>query len=147
VFYREKPKAQKYSILVIRVGKDNKLVNARPCYKCLEMLKVCNIKKVYYSTPEGIVCERVKNMVSINASSISRYIEKKLYNAPQDDTEYYKRLLKQKFPKEINRSNLNYFLEYNLNNVLPHFKYKITKYKIIFYDSNNIFILSSIIYE
>jgi len=111
------------------------------------MLKVCNIKKVYYSTPEGIVCERVKNMVSINASSISRYIEKKLYNAPQDDTEYYKRLLKQKFPKEINRSNLNYFLEYNLNNVLPHFKYKITKYKIIFYDSNNIFILSSIIYE
>jgi len=111
------------------------------------MLKACNIKKVYYSTPDGIICERVKDMVSINASSISRHIEKTLYHAPQDDTEYYKRLLKQKFPPEINKYNMNNFIKYNLNNVLPHFKYKITNEKIIFYDTNNNFILSSFIYE
>jgi hypothetical protein len=134
---------QKYNLLVIRISGENNLVNARPCYNCLDMLNACNIKKIYYSTEDGIKCENVSNMVSINASAITRLIEKTHYNAPENDIEYYTNILLKKFPKRIKLNNLEYFLKYNFKNVLPNFKCKIEKNKIIFYNQDNKLILIS----
>jgi hypothetical protein len=132
-------------IIVIRVNSNGELVNARPCYNCLDMMKAAGIRKVHYSVKEGIITEKVSNMVSINASAIFRHIEKKVYNAPQNDIDYYKRLLLIKFPKQIYKANLNYFLEHNIKNVLPYFKWIIQKNKIVFYDNNDTLILQSVI--
>ena len=110
------------------------------------MLKSCGIKKIYYSTENGIVCEQVNNIVSINSSSVSRLIERTHYKAPIDDTEYYTQLLIKKFPPRIKMKSLESFLTYNIINVLPHFTWKIKNYKIIFYDNNNNYILTSEIY-
>jgi len=132
-------------IIVIRVNQNDELVNARPCYNCLDMMKAAGIRKVHYSIKGGIITEKVSNMVSINASAILRKIEKKVYNAPHNDIDYYKRLLLIKFPKHIYRANLNYFLEHNVKNVLPYFKWIIKKNKIVFYDNNDKLLLQSVI--
>ena len=44
---------------------------SRPCHKCLQLLKTVGIRKVYYTTGIGdeLVCEYVKDMVSIECSS------------------------------------------------------------------------------
>jgi hypothetical protein len=136
---------QKYNLLVIRISHDNKLVNARPCYNCLDMLNACKIKKIYYSTEDGIMCENVSNMVSINSSSVTRLVERTHYNAANDDTEYYTNLLLTKFPSKIKINNLQNFLKYNLKNVLPHFRWSIKNENINFYNQENKLILSSII--
>jgi hypothetical protein len=132
-------------IIVIRVNTSGELVSARPCYNCLDMMKAAGIRKVHYSIKKGMITEKISNMVSINASSVFRHIDKTLYNAPKNDTDYYKRLLLKKFPKYIHKTNLNYFLEHNIKNVLPYFKWIIKKNQISFYDTNNILLLKSII--
>ena len=55
--------------------KDGSTANARPCFNCLKMMKDVGINKVYYSTgtDESLVSENVKNMVSIQSSTITRY--------------------------------------------------------------------------
>jgi hypothetical protein len=132
-------------IIVIRINPSGELVSARPCYNCLDMMKAAGIRKVHYSVKDKIITEKVSNMVSINASSVFRHIEKQLYNAPQNDTDYYKRLLLTKFPKYIYKTNLKCFLEHNVKNVLPHFKWNIQKNKIVFYDNNDKLLLQSVI--
>ena len=81
---------------------------------------------------------------------MSRFIEKTHYNAPIDDTDYYTKLLVRKFPKKIKEKSLHNFLNHNIKNVLPFFTWDIKKnyntYKIIFYDNNNNYILTSFIY-
>ena len=147
VFYGKEQKfLNKYNLLVIRVNSDGELVNARPCHNCVDMLKSCGIKNIYYSTADGIIGERVNNIVSINSSSVSRLIERTHYRAPLDDTEYYTKLLLKKFPSRIKESSLDNFLTHNIKNVLPHFTWKIKHYKIIFYDNNDNYILTSEIY-
>lgn len=107
------------------------------------MLNACNIKKIYYSTEDGIMCENVSNMVSINASSVTRLVERTHYNAAEDDTEYYTNLLLTKFPQNIKLNNLEHFLKYNLKNVLPHFRWSIKNENIKFYNQDDKLILSS----
>ena len=124
-------------IAVIRVNPAGELVNARPCYNCLDMMKAVGIRKVHYSTLDGIITEKVDRMVSINSSSILRTIERQVYNAPEDDDSYYRRLLVKKFPKYIYNYSLECFLKHNIKNVLPHFKWIKTKNKITFIDNNN----------
>lgn len=136
----------KYNLLVIRVNHEGKLVNARPCHNCVDMLKSCGIKNVFYSIENGIISERVNGIISINSSSVSRLIERTYYNAPYNDTEYYTKLLIQKFPKNIKSKSLYNFLNYNIKNVLPFFKWKIKNNKIIFYDNKNNYVLTSFIY-
>ena len=60
----------------MRVTKIGEIGNARPCHNCLKMMKDIGIKKVFYSTGEGdkIVCEHVRNMVSIQSSSVTRFL-------------------------------------------------------------------------
>jgi hypothetical protein len=146
VFYGKDRKNVKYNLLVIRIKEKGKLANARPCHNCVDMMKCCGIKNIFYSTEDGIICEKVNTIVSINSSSVSRLIERTHYKAPKDDTEYYTKLLLSKFPKNIKEKSLCNFLNYNIKNVLPFFKWKIKNNKIIFYDKFNNHVLTSFIY-
>ena len=147
-FYEEKRKYRnKYNLIVIRVNHEGNLVNSRPCHNCVDMLKACGIKNIFYSTNEGnIICEKVNHIVSINSSSVSRLIERTHYNAPSDDIEYYTYLLIKNFPKQIKESSLTFFLTHNIKNVLPNFTWNIKKDKIIFYNCNGVYVLTSFIY-
>lgn len=119
-----KGKAQKgLDLLVIRSKANDKLGNARPCHNCLDMMRSVGISKVYYSTDNGIICERVKDMISIQTSSVTKYIEQKYYNAPTNDKDYFERLLVKRIPNRIKIKNFNYFLKHNFNNVLPNYTY------------------------
>ena len=147
-FYEVKRKYHnKYNLIVIRINPEGKLVNARPCHNCVDMLKACGIKNIFYSTDDGhIICEKVNHIVSINSSSVSRLIERTYYNAPKDDTDYYTSLLLKNFPKQIKKANLHNFLTHNIKNVLPNFTWTIKKSKIIFYNNKGEYLLTSFIY-
>lgn len=108
------------------------------------MLKSIGIKKVYYSTGNSheIVCEHVKNMISIQTSSSTRYIERLVKN---NDNYNYNNLLKNSFPKNIKYINLIYFINYNFKNILPTYKIIITSNLIEIYDDNDNKLLESII--
>lgn len=140
VFYHEKKgnkqKSLNTDIIVIRIDKKNNLVNSRPCYNCLDMMKAVGIKKCYYSIDNDIVCERVKNMTSIGASSVMRKLDSQIMRLPSEPIDYYYYLLKNHIPSEIHYKNLVFFIDYNLKVVLPDIKYTINKqYFIIFRDT------------
>jgi len=102
-------------------------------------MKDIGVNKVYYSSgcDNGIICENVKNMVSIQSSSVTRrfsIIKNSIYN---DRNIYYEDLIKSYFPNKIKKSNLNYFIEYNFKNVLPEHNFKINNDTIIFYNKKN----------
>ena len=133
---------------MIRITKIGSMGNARPCYNCLNMMKDIGIKKVYYSTgiSDEFICENIRNMVSIQASSSTRYIEKLSNNTiTYNKDEYYNNLLKTLFPKIINIKNLEYFIEYNLKNILPHYKIIIKLNNVKILDSQNKLLISSLI--
>ncbi len=76
-------KLKKYDVFVVRINKpskpstnqtsDTKLVNARPCAHCLDMMKSVGIRRVYYSDDYGdIICENVKDMISIHTSKVAQ---------------------------------------------------------------------------
>lgn len=117
--------------------KDGSTANARPCFNCLKMMKDIGINKVYYSTgtDESLVSENVKNMVSIQSSTITRYFYS--INNKLDDNNskelYFENLMIKLFPKEIKQKNLKYFLEHNFKNVLPEYNFNIEKNNIIIF--------------
>lgn len=39
--------------MVVRINKDMSIKNSTPCIKCLETLKLYNIKKIIYSNEHG----------------------------------------------------------------------------------------------
>jgi hypothetical protein len=153
-----KNKLRKLDIVVIRINALNELCNARPCYKCLEMLKSLNFRYVYYSvSPTEIIRERVRDMISIEASSVTKYLDttnNALYN--NKDT-YYRDLLINYFPEHVTLYNLNCFITYNLQNLLPTYRVKIintmdrlgttvTKIEtVIILDDENITVVKAII--
>ena len=60
-------------MFVIRINKNGKLGESRPCIDCLKMLNMSKfiIKNIYYSTSEGLVVkEKFSNMLD---SSIKNY--------------------------------------------------------------------------
>jgi uncharacterized CHY-type Zn-finger protein len=137
VFYQEKnTKFTKLNLMVVRVNKLGDICNARPCYNCLDMMKAVGIRKVYYSiSSDNIICEKVKDMISIQASLVDKQVDdiKSSYNnnfkSPIYDTnKYYEKLLIKNFPKTIRQSNLDNFIIHNLVNVLP-------AYKVIIYNT------------
>jgi len=109
-------------------------------------MKAVGVRKIFYSHNNNIICERVNNMISINSSSIMRKLERDYYNAPIDDNTYYKYLLIRKSPKNISKYNVECFLNYNFNEILPTFNYDINSKRIQFYDSNGKFFLKIDIY-
>ena len=145
-----KKKVKKVNIFVIRVTRNGIMSNARPCQNCLEMMKDLNINKVYYSTGNGdeIICESVKDMISIQISSVTKYILA-LSNVIIKNSNYFENLLINKFPSKIKEENLLYFIEYNFKNVLRDCSYIIKNENnnkiIIFYNKDNKYLLQSII--
>ena len=122
--------------MVIRFMKDGSTANARPCFNCLKMMKDIGINKVYYSTGtnECLVAENVKNMVSIQSSTVTRHFYNITNNTEDDSREvYFENLMKKLFPKEIKEKNLKYFLEHNFKNVLPEYNFNIKKNNIIIF--------------
>ena len=99
------------------------------------MMKKLNVSKVYYSTSDGtIVCEKVKDMLSIQAS----YLTKHMYNLNNKNKllepyDYFEKLLIENLPNKIKKYNLECFIIHNLTNVLPYNKYEIKNniFKII----------------
>ena len=135
---------KKLDLLVMRVTKIGEIGNARPCHNCLKMMKDIGIKKVFYSTgeDENIVCEHVRNMVSIQSSSVTRFLNSK----SRDYDTYYKNLLLELFPPQIKNENLLYFIDYNLKMIFPNYQINIkTGYVFILDDSNMILIKSQLI--
>jgi len=127
---------KKNDLIVIRINKQGDLVSSRPCYNCLSMMKAVNIKKVYYSDNDGnIICENVKDMISIHASIMTKVVHSVQSGVNLDKTSYFENLLKSLFPLEIKKINLDYFLKYNLMNVLPG-------YTSIIENNNGIYIVS-----
>ena len=83
-------------------------------------MKAVNIKKVYYSDNDGnIICENVKDMISIHASIMTKVIYSLQSKTKIDKDFYFENLLKSLFPSSIKKINLDNFLKYNLTNVLP----------------------------
>lgn len=128
VLNEAKPKNQKLDIVVVRVNRAGETCNARPCHNCLCMMKAVGIRKVHYSvSPTEMVCESVKDMISIQSSSVTKHIAK-LNGLCSDDVDssdkYYEHLLRKYFPPTIRRYNLDSFVRYNLSNVLPTYKVK-----------------------
>ena len=58
-----KEKRKNYDILVIRINREGKLCNSRPCNQCIITLKNIGVKKVYYSNDDGkIIHEKLGTM-------------------------------------------------------------------------------------
>jgi len=144
---------KKLDLIVLRITKDRSLANARPCFNCLNMMKDIGIKKVYYSTGinEEIICEQVKNMVSIQSSSVTRLLdtnsikEEEKYRLMKDKEYYYLSLFKNLFPRKIKYQNLMYFIDYNFKNIFPNYNINIVTNKVYFYNDKNNIIMESII--
>jgi hypothetical protein len=137
--------------MVIRITKTNILGNARPCIHCLKMMKDLNIRRVHYSSgrENEIITENIRNMISIELSSITRKLHFTKYNI-EDKNVQYELLLKENFPKVINNKNLQYFIIHNFKNIFPDYiiKYKIINYitYVMIYNNNNQILISSQVY-
>ena len=89
----KKLKLKPKSVLVIRVSDENPeiLQNARPCRSCLENMKSCKFKYVYYSNQYGkIIRENISYMLSIKDYIFSQKIFQNHNNYPSDPKEYLK---------------------------------------------------------
>jgi len=127
-------------LIVIRVNSDDELCISRPCYNCLSMMKAVNIRRVYYVDYEGnIVSENVRDMISIHASSVTRYIHsiKDGESYMGRESIFFKKLLKTLFPATVKRANFESFVKHDLSTVLPDHTYIIKTEK----DTNVVIIL------
>ena len=124
-FYDSDYKARKVDVVVIRVTRGGSLANARPCRKCLGMMRNLGVKRVHYSSGDNdeIITENVKYMFSIQDSSSARHFARVQYNYPKNDKEYYKYILKKSAPEIIKRNSLEHFIRFNLIDLLPSCKY------------------------
>lgn len=131
--------------MVLRITKDGIVGNSRPCYNCLNMMKDIGIHKIYYTTGilNEIICERVKDMISIQSSAVTKLIDTQ--NTKFNKEEYYYNLLKKFIPNKIKYTNLKYFIDYNFKNIFSNYKIIIDKNNIYIYNKNNDIILKAII--
>ena len=113
----DKRKNKKLSILVIRLGSDNHLSNARPCYHCLKMAKQLNIGFVYYSTGHQnlIRKEKVRDMISINLSSSNLRIACNHISKKKANNLHFLKMMKDNLPLKMKKKNFDSFVKYNLS--------------------------------
>lgn len=143
-YYLANTKPIKYIIdlIVLKINKSGDVLNARPCYYCLDMMKAVGIKKVYYTvSPNKLNCENVKDMISIQISGVTKQLKK--INQDNND-KFFEDLLKKTFPNIVRNHNLLSFINYNLINVLPLYKVQIIKNKVLIINDKNIIIIESI---
>lgn len=66
-------------MVVIRIDCNGNLVDSKPCEKCIATMSSCGIKKVTYSTADGIlITEKVKNITarpSLGYRSVERTLQ------------------------------------------------------------------------
>lgn len=93
-------------------------------------MKAVGIRKVHYSDSNGnIISETVKNMVSIQASVSSRYINRINSTKRETNIEYFEKLLKNLLPNIIKRVNFENFIKYNLSTMLPGYTHTFSSSK------------------
>ena len=125
-------------IIVIRVNTIGKMHNSRPCSHCLNMMKSTGIKRVHYSNELGeIVTEIVKDMISIQTSSISRLVDN---NIRIPVSEYSESLLKN-IPYIVKKKNFEHFVKYNMSNVLPNHSIIIQNSDVSIFNPNKVEVL------
>jgi deoxycytidylate deaminase len=129
-FYDPDYKAKKIEVAVVRVTRNGDFANARPCRKCVAMMKDLGVKRVHYSSGmnEEIITENIRDMFSINDSSSARHFARSMFNYPKNDKEYFKYLLKKNAPKNLKVSSLNNFIRFNFE-LLPTCRYSFQKIK------------------
>lgn len=128
-------------LIVIKINKFGDTLNARPCYYCLDMMKAVGIKKVFYTvSPNKLICENVKDMISIQISGVTKQLKK--INQDNND-KFFEDLLKKVFPNFIRYDSLLYFINYNLINILPHFKVDIIKDIVIINNKKDLTIIKA----
>ena len=94
-------------------------------------MKAVGIRRVNYTDDTGnVVTENVRDMVSIQASSVTRFIHHLKTSddpdkEPGDNHEYFEKLLKDLFPATVKRYNFYNFMKHNFKNVLPDYTYSI----------------------
>ncbi len=127
-------KPKNLNIMVVRIGANDKLANARPCYQCTLMMKSIGINKVYYSIENNIVCEKVSQMISINSSNMWKVADRIHYNAPENIIDYYKNII-QKMPKVLKKINAEHFVRYICKET-EGCNYKLEKTKLTIFINN-----------
>jgi hypothetical protein len=150
-----KKKNNNLGILVIRVTALSPndptpiLGNARPCQKCLEMMKSLGFHEVHYSTDEGdIISEKINHMISVHASYVAIKIEfiKKCKKNVSDDTgfhkfinkqAYYDELIRTQLPDTVREINFTYFISYNLKNVPAKYNIVHMKHTVLIMNHRN----------
>lgn len=56
------PAARGSVLYVVRVNKKSKLLNSRPCPRCWDAIRAAGVRKVVYSTDEGIAMSRTSDV-------------------------------------------------------------------------------------
>lgn len=145
-------KVKKVDLIVMRITADGEVANSRPCYNCLKMMNLIGIKKVYYTTgvKNELICENISEMCSIQLSAVSRFLKNPFSNNCK--TIYYQNIMKQHFPKKIKKYNLECFINYNFKQIFKiDYRIEYVNQKgvltVLFYNENNVLIVSSVVEE
>ena len=144
-----KKRNKNLGILVIRVlaldaKHPDKLMigNARPCHKCLEMMKELGFGYVHYSDDNGdIITEKISRMVSVQSSFVAIKIDfiKKCKEKITRDTNicklidkqlYYDNVIKKYVPTQVREVNLTHFITYNIKNIPANYKFIYSNKKV-----------------
>ncbi len=97
-------------------------------------MKSTGIRRVHYSNELGeIITESVKDMISIQTSSISRLIDN---NIRIPVAQYSESLLKN-IPSVMKKKNFEHFVKYNMLNVLPNHSIMINNMNVSIINPDN----------
>lgn len=83
--YRKK-RLQTINLLVIRISKNNKLQNSKPCTNCIQNMKTLpekkgyKIKNVYYSNNDGDIVKSNFQILEKEEQHLSRFYRRQKYN-------------------------------------------------------------------
>jgi hypothetical protein len=134
---------KKLDVVVIRINSNGDTANSRPCYNCLKIMQDIEIRYVFYSTDSNrLVCERVKDMISIQSSHVTRSLLCKKQKIQISDCEFSDEILKSYFPNEVKRHNLLLFMK---NNNFPNYLIILINDKVIIKNVRGEIILTSYI--
>jgi tRNA(Arg) A34 adenosine deaminase TadA len=78
--YKQKKLLKNFHLIVIRISKNNKLINSKPCKYCIKKMKSFGIEKISYSSDDNIITEYIDEIQSSHVSGYIRHKKIKLYN-------------------------------------------------------------------
>ena len=85
-----------------------------------------------------------KDMISIQASSVTKKLHREYYHASNDDNKFFEDLLKKLSLVRL-KGNLDLFLKHNYKFVLPKYSFKIVDNSKVIFDDKNCPICESVI--